>query len=106
MLKHHLGLNTADFAEITLTKYAQTGRLSNLFLDHTGNHLLLTFSPKSVESSSELLYLTRKSTKLKASARFRGHEVTEVGWNNLNDSEATTGRILLGKKFGFVLFQV
>lgn len=91
-----LSLSFIDFVEITLTKYAQTGRLSNLFLDHTGNHLLLTFSPKSVETSSELIYLTRKSAKLKASTRFRGHEITEIGWNNLNDSEATTGRILLG----------
>lgn len=82
--------------EITLTKYTQTGRLTNLFLDHTGNHLLLTFAPKSVENSSELVYLARKSTKLKPSTRFRGHEITEIAWNILNESEATTGSILLG----------
>lgn len=55
-----------------------------------------------MESSSELVYLSRKSNKLKPSTRFRGYEVTEVGWNHFNDSDATTGPILLGTSKGLI----
>lgn len=29
--------------------------------------------------------------------QFRGNEFTAIGWNNMNESESTTGPILLGK---------
>jgi hypothetical protein len=85
-----------------LAKYTATCRLTNLFVDPTGNHLLLTFAPKSLEGGPELLYLSRKSNKLKSTTKFRGHEFTEVAWNHLNDSESTTGPILLGTSKGLI----
>lgn len=65
-------------------------------MDPTGNHLLLTFAAKTLEGGPELLYLSRKSNKLKSTTKFRGHEFTEIGWNMLNEHENTTGSILLG----------
>jgi hypothetical protein len=35
-------------------------------------------------------------------SKFRGHEVTAVGWNFSNDSEVTTGPILLGTSKGLI----
>ncbi|EFA08901.1 Vacuolar protein sorting-associated protein 18 homolog-like Protein [Tribolium castaneum] len=88
--------------EISLSKYTSTCRLTNLFMDPTGNHLLLTFAPKSLEGGPELLYLARKSNKLKTTTKFRGHEFTDVAWNHLNESESTTGPILLGTSKGLI----
>ncbi|XP_018319047.1 vacuolar protein sorting-associated protein 18 homolog isoform X2 [Agrilus planipennis] len=84
--------------EISLHKYTALCPLTNLFLDPSGNHLLISFGSK----SPELLYLSRKSVKLKVSTKFKGHEITEVAWNNLNESESTTGPILLGTSKGLI----
>lgn len=73
-----------------------------MFLDPTGNHLLLTFAAKSPEFSPELLYLSKKTTKLRPSNKFKGHEFTEVGWNHANSSDSTTGSILLGTSKGLI----
>ena len=35
-------------------------------------------------------------------SKFRGHEVTAVGWNFGNDSDVTTGPILLGTSKGLI----
>ncbi|XP_063904510.1 vacuolar protein sorting-associated protein 18 homolog isoform X2 [Zophobas morio] len=94
--------NPQQHDEISLTKYTTTCRLTNLFMDPTGNHLLLTFAPKSIEGGPELLYLSRKSNKLKSTTKFRGHEFTEVAWNTVNESESTTGPILLGTSKGLI----
>ncbi|XP_060521918.1 vacuolar protein sorting-associated protein 18 homolog isoform X2 [Cylas formicarius] len=94
--------NPQERNEITLSKYT-SGKLTNLFLDPTGNHLLLTFSSKNKGAdSSELMYLSRKSDKLKSSTKFRGYEFTEVAWNYQNESEVTTGPILLGTSKGLI----
>lgn len=87
------------FLEIPLTKYTNTCRLTNLFLDPTGNHLLLTFAQKTPEGGPELLYLSKKSDKLRSTTKFRGNEFTEIAWNMMNESESTTGPILLGRYF-------
>lgn len=90
--------------EILLSKYVPALGLSNLFLDPTGNHLLIAFVPKTGDTSSlpELMYLSKKSNKLKPCTKFRGHEFTEVGWNMANTSESTTGPILLGTSKGLI----
>lgn len=90
-------VSQCDFiAEIIISKYTSTSRLTNLFLDPTGNHLLLTFTNRSPEGASELLYMNRRSNKIRATTKFRGHEFTSVGWNHDNISDSTTGPILLG----------
>lgn len=94
----------APFTEIQYTKYVQpSSKLTGLFLDPLGYHLLLAFAARSKEGNPELVYLHRKSSKLKSVSKSRNYEVTEVGWNNENDSENSTGPILLGTSQGHVL---
>ncbi|KAG5863342.1 hypothetical protein JTB14_023117 [Gonioctena quinquepunctata] len=93
--------NPQQYTEISLSKYTTTCRLTNIFLDPTGNHLLLTFAPKT-DGGSELLYLSKKSDKLRSTTKFRGNEFTEVAWNTTNESESTTGPILLGTSKGLI----
>lgn len=65
-------------------------------MDPTGNHLLMSFVSRSSDSVPELVYLSKKSNKLRSATRFRGQEITEVAWNQVNESDNTTGTILLG----------
>lgn len=88
--------------EFELGKYMSHLKLSGLFLDPLGHHVLLSLSPRNAETPAELLYLSRKTSKLKQPNKFRGHEVTAVGWNFSNDSDVTTGPILLGTSKGLI----
>ncbi|PNF16669.1 putative vacuolar protein sorting-associated protein 18 [Cryptotermes secundus] len=88
--------------EIELGKYMSHLKLNDLFLDPLGHHLLLSFSSRNTETPAELLYLSHKTTKLKQPNKFKGHEITAVGWNFGNDSDITTGPILLGTSKGLI----
>ena len=50
----------------------------------------------------DLLYLSRKSQKPKMSTKVRGNLVTAVGWSHSNESEASTGPILMGSTRGLI----
>lgn len=52
----------------------------------------------------ELWYLHRTSREPKRCERYRGHEITAVGWNRAGGADAMTGAILLGTSQG-VLFE-
>lgn len=73
-----------------------------MFIDPLGQHILLSFASNSPDTSPELLYLSRKAVKPKMAVKFRGHEITEVAWNYANESESTTGPILLGTSKGII----
>ncbi|XP_043598393.1 vacuolar protein sorting-associated protein 18 homolog isoform X2 [Bombus pyrosoma] len=91
--------------EIDISKYAMNMEMSRMFLDPLGNHLLISLVPKSQDSPNpppELFYLHRKTTKLKQAGKFKGHEITAIGWNFSNSSETTTGPILLGTSKGLI----
>lgn len=91
--------------EIDISKFATNMNMSGMFLDPLGNHLLIALISKSQEppnSPPELYYLHRKTTKLKQASKFKGHEITAVGWNYSNSSETTTGPILLGTSKGLI----
>ncbi|KAI4499403.1 hypothetical protein M0802_005663 [Mischocyttarus mexicanus] len=89
--------------EIDISKYAVGMQISNLFLDPLGYHLLITLTTKNGDNPPpELLYLHRKTTKLKQAGKFKGHEITAVGWNFSNTSETITGPILLGTSKGLI----
>lgn len=77
-------------------------RVSNMFLDPLGNHLLIALSTKLVGTPPELLYLHRRSNKPKKIERFRDHEITAVAFNPNNQSETTTGSILIGTSKGLI----
>ncbi|KAF3420783.1 hypothetical protein E2986_04403 [Frieseomelitta varia] len=94
-----------SFSEIDISKFAMNMKMSAMFLDPLGNHLLIALISKSQEppnSPPELYYLHRKTTKLKQASKFKGHEITAVGWNYSNSSETTTGPILLGTSKGLI----
>ncbi|XP_050593363.1 vacuolar protein sorting-associated protein 18 homolog isoform X2 [Bombus affinis] len=91
--------------EIDISKYAMNMEMSRMFLDPLGNHLLISLVPKSQDPPNpppELFYLHRKTTKLKQAGKFKGHEITAIGWNFSNSSETTTGPILLGTSKGLI----
>lgn len=89
--------------EIDISKYTMSMKMSALFLDPTGYHLLIALVPKHGDNPSpELIYLHRKTTKLKQAGKFKGHEITAVGWNFSNTSETTSGPILLGTAKGLI----
>ncbi|XP_063229884.1 vacuolar protein sorting-associated protein 18 homolog isoform X2 [Bacillus rossius redtenbacheri] len=89
--------------EIDLSKHATTSlRLSSVFLDPLGQHSLLSFAAKTPDAAPDLVYLARRSSKLKQLHKFKGHEVTAVGWNYRNESDSTTGPILLGTSKGLI----
>ncbi|KAJ9580206.1 hypothetical protein L9F63_004149 [Diploptera punctata] len=88
--------------EIELSKYMSHLKLSGIFLDPLGHHLLMSLSPRHPDTPAELLYLSRKANKPKQPSKLKGHEVTAVGWNFGNDSDMTTGPILLGTSKGLI----
>lgn len=91
------------FTEIDISKYALSMKMSGLFLDPLGYHLLITLVPRHGDSPPpEIFYLHRKTTKLKQAGKFKGHEITAVGWNFSNISETTSGPILLGTSKGLI----
>ncbi|XP_046959364.1 vacuolar protein sorting-associated protein 18 homolog isoform X1 [Vanessa cardui] len=90
--------------EIQYTKFVQpNSKLTSIFLDPLGYHLLMAFTARNKDGNPELVYLHRKSSKLKTVTKSRNYEVTEVGWNYENKSTATTGPILLGTSQGHIL---
>lgn len=91
------------FTEVFLEKYTTGFNVKKLFLDPTGHHLLITLSPKSpTNQSAELLYLHNKSSKPKRIDKFKDHEITAVAFNYDNNSENTTGPILIGTNRGLI----
>ncbi|XP_059051527.1 vacuolar protein sorting-associated protein 18 homolog isoform X2 [Achroia grisella] len=93
-----------EYDEVKYSKFVQPNtKLTGIFLDPLGHHLLMSFAPRTKDGDPELVYLHRKSSKLKSVSKSRNYEVTEVGWNNENTSDFTTGPILLGTSQGHIL---
>ncbi|KAL6254778.1 hypothetical protein P5V15_014108 [Pogonomyrmex californicus] len=89
--------------EIDISKYALSMKMSGLFLDPLGHHLLIILMPRHGDNPPpELFYLHRKTTKLRQASKFKGHEITAVGWNFSNVSETCSGPILLGTSKGLI----
>lgn len=87
--------------EVFLEKYPGL-RVSNVYFDPTGNHLLIALSTTMSGIVPELLYLHRKSQKPKKVEKFKDHEITAVAFNHNNQSEASTGAILIGTSKGLI----
>lgn len=85
-----------------LEKYLTGLRVSNIFLDPSGNHLLIALATKCPGFVPELLYLHGKSNKPKKIEKFRDHEITAVAFNHANQSETSTSSILIGTSKGLI----
>ncbi|XP_058443568.1 vacuolar protein sorting-associated protein 18 homolog [Malaya genurostris] len=90
------------FTEVPIDKYVGGLKPVSLFLDPLGAHLLITFAPKSPGFTPEVLYLQRNSFKPKFVSKLKDQEITAVGFNYSNNSELTTGPILLGTNKGVI----
>ncbi|XP_076650787.1 vacuolar protein sorting-associated protein 18 dor isoform X1 [Halictus rubicundus] len=101
-----IDMRNSNIEEINIAKYAVNMKMSGMFFDPLGNHLLIALVPKNPSAKdsppSELFYLHKKTTKLKQASKFKGHEITAIGWNFQNTSETTTGPILLGTSKGLI----
>uniref|UniRef100_A0AAG5DYN6 Vacuolar protein sorting-associated protein 18 homolog n=2 Tax=Anopheles atroparvus TaxID=41427 RepID=A0AAG5DYN6_ANOAO len=90
------------FTEVPIDKTIGGLRPSNIYVDPLGAHMFLTFLPKSPGFTPELLYLQRNSFKPKFVTKLKDQEITAVGFNHANDSEANTGPILFGTAHGVI----
>lgn len=101
-----VNLNLSNFfliIEIDISKSIGNMKIQNMFLDPLGYHLLIVLISKQADNSSaELYYLNRKTSKIKHASKFKGHKITAVGWNFSNTSETTCGPILLGTSKGLI----
>jgi vacuolar protein sorting-associated protein 18 len=52
-------------SEVFLEKFITGQRVSNMFLDPTGSHLILSLTPKSSGYTAELMYLNKNNNKPK-----------------------------------------
>lgn len=80
-------------------------RLTGLYLDPSGEHLLLAAMSRpqaEVPPQCQLLYLNRKSSKIKPTSKPKGVEVTSVAWSLNMSSDASTGPVLLGTSKGAI----
>lgn len=92
-------------------------RIVRMFLDPLGSHLLATVRLTAAQTyaaggggvgvggsvaTHELWYLHRTAREPKRCERYRGHEITAVGWNRAVGSDAATGAIMLGTSRGVI----
>lgn len=85
--------------EVDLTGLvAGAAKVSGLFLDPSGQHLLVAVKAE----EPELLYLHRRWTRPRSAARFRGCLVTSVAWAQ-GWSGPGTGPLLCGTSLGLII---
>lgn len=92
-------------AEIDLTKAigesASQAKIKKLFLDFTGNHLLISVVTKDGEMPLEVLYLNRKSKKLRSANKMKVRimiKKQKFQQHYLSPSESMFGRCLIGPR--------
>lgn len=86
---------------MALEKFCAGCKISNIFLDPLGVHLLISLAP-SPQFTPELLYLHKSQKRPKKIDKFRDYEVISVAFNYENNSETSTGPILLGTTRGLI----
>lgn len=89
--------------EIDLNKIVSGTKISNLFLDPTGRHLLISLKSNSVDGQADLLYLSKKSNRPKLCAKIKGNLVSSVAFSEDISTESSTGPILLGTTLGLII---
>ncbi|CAL4082298.1 unnamed protein product [Meganyctiphanes norvegica] len=89
--------------EVDISKFALQARIYNIFLDPTGEHLLISISCKHGKTSVDTLYLPWQTNKPKSTNRLKGHLITSVGWGMKNQSETSTGPILVATNKGIIM---
>ncbi|KAH8366537.1 hypothetical protein KR084_000982 [Drosophila pseudotakahashii] len=98
--------------EAALEKYLSGSgyKITRMFLDPTGHHLIIALVPKSASAgvSPDFLYIhclespQAQQLKVRRIEKFKDHEITAVAFNPYHGSESTTGSILLGTSRGLI----
>lgn len=90
-------LQPQELEEVDLARYSQNGTVYKLFLDPSGQHLIVSLqSTKNPNDSLETLYIPWKSKKIRVVGKLRGHTVSAVAWSQRNSSELISGPIICG----------
>lgn len=90
-------LQPQELEEIDLSRFAQNGSVYKLFLDPSGQHLLISLrSDKDAHDSLDTLYIPWQSKKIRVVGKLRGYTVSSVAWSRRNSSETLTGPCLCG----------
>ena len=97
------GASKQEEIDLTKTTGGSGAKISSLFLDPTGSHLLISIKSSDVDGSPELFYLHKRWSKPRPCSRFKGTLVTSVGWNYNNKDANNTGPILLGTTMGLII---
>ncbi|XP_064080342.1 vacuolar protein sorting-associated protein 18 homolog [Macrobrachium nipponense] len=97
--------NPNNLEEIDICKLALQAKIYNIFLDPTGQHLLISIVSKDGVTPVDTLYLPLRTNKPKSTYKLKGHLVTSVAWSQRNQSESVTGPILIGTSRG-LLFEM
>ena len=84
----------------TITK--TSAKIANLFLDPSGNHLLIAVKSALENDSPALYYLHKTWNQPRQLFKFDKILITAVGWNQFNNSLTSTGPILMGTTRGLI----
>lgn len=94
--------------ETALEKYLAGYKITNIFLDTTGHHLIVSLVPKSPGVSSDFLYIHSTESpqgqqlKVRRIEKLKDHEITSVAFNTYHGDKSTTGYILMGTSRGLI----
>lgn len=99
----HPGTSSQEEQEVDISKFSLQARIHSIFLDPTGQHLLISIVSRDGLTPVDTLYLPLRSNKPKSTSKLKGHLVTAVGWNVRNQSDSVTGPILIGTSKGVIL---
>jgi len=88
--------------ELDLSKTIQGAKISNLFLDPSGHHLLISLKSSEAEAGPSLYYLHTKWQQPKPCNKFKGTLVSAVGWAQ-GQVGASTGPLLAGTTLGLII---
>ncbi|KAI9322126.1 Pep3/Vps18/deep orange family-domain-containing protein [Dichotomocladium elegans] len=97
---HILRINvehSLDIEEIEITRKPSDGKISKIFFDPTGRHLIIT------TDHGENFYLYEKWRRAKQLSKFKGVTITSIAWNKQATlTDPSTREILIGTKNGLI----
>lgn len=84
-------------SDIEITRKANDGKITKLFFDPTGRHLIIT------TDREENYYLYEKWRRTKQLNKLKGMTITSIGWNKQATlADPSTREILIGTKKGLI----
>ncbi|XP_030378216.1 vacuolar protein sorting-associated protein 18 homolog [Scaptodrosophila lebanonensis] len=104
MLRYFLLRAALPPGKIALEKIVTASgyKITKIFHDPTGHHLIISIVPKQVGVSADFLYVHANGPKPRRIEKFKEHEITAVAFNTYDGNESTTGPILLGTSRGII----